>query len=97
MTTLSMPVSRTLIRKQDTMAARLQQELRAKGVILRQQRRKSKRDLLIEAAATGRAPDLPQTAREAINQRRAQREHAMMAHTTASMRQALDVNAGRSR
>lgn len=95
MTTLSMPVSRSLIRKQVTVAAQLQQELRAKGVVLRQQRRKSKRDLLIEAAATGRAADLPQAAREAISQRRAQRERAMVAHTNASMRQALDVIAGR--
>lgn len=84
---LNMPRSRKIIRNQDAMSEQLRKEVKAKGgVVLRP--RTSKRDVLIEAAASGRPADIKQQAREALAQRRA-------AQVDAGVQRSLDMIAGR--
>lgn len=64
--TLSMPQSRKVIRKQEAVAAKLKQELRAHGVT-----RHSQREKLMQKAASSRPADIAQSARAAIAARRA--------------------------
>ena len=66
---LSMPNSRKVIRKQEEVADRLRKELKAAGLVI--SRRKTKRDLLIEAAKSGRPADLAEKARQSVSARRA--------------------------
>jgi hypothetical protein len=67
--TLSLPKSRKTIRQQEAVAAKLKQELRARGVTREAQRKK-----LINRAAAGRPADLPQIARSELVKWRRNRE-----------------------
>lgn len=71
---LSMPQSRKVIHKQDEVAAKLRKELRAAGI-----RSEKKRRELIGKAASSRPANLSSEAREAVRNRRVQRDLDMIA------------------
>lgn len=79
--TISLPKSRKTIRQQEAVAAKLKQELKARGI-----RRKAQREKLVQKAASGRPANLPEIARSELAKRRRNRE----------VQKAIDSIAGRS-
>jgi transposase len=79
--TLSLPKSRKTIRQQEAIAAKLKQELKARGI-----RRKAQREKLVQKAASGRPSNLPEIARSELAKWRRNRE----------VQKSIDSIAGRS-
>lgn len=75
---MSMPQSRKVIRKQEEVAAKLKQELKARGVT-----RKHQREKLVDRAASGRPANLPQMARAELAKWRRNREIQKALNTIA--------------
>lgn len=75
---LSLPKSRKAIRQQEAVAAKLKQELKARGVT-----RKLQREKLVDKAKSGRPADLAQIARSELAKWRRNREIQKALNTIA--------------